>query len=437
MNKKYKDIIATDQTRCLAKWYRTNLRVYNGVSYSCHHCTPHSIDPEELKTNPSALTNTPAIRQIRQDMLDNKRPDECSYCWDKEDLGEVSDRFIKSDAMINAYNVDVDNTFASLDAAPKILDIAFDNVCNFKCSYCGPMNSSKWVDELKRHGAYKDDLIKMSHLGNYVETASKTILNREDNPYIDAFWEWWDNGLADSLERLTITGGEPLLSKHTFKVLERVLNDRSKMVININTNLCVPEQNFVKLIEFIKQMQAANMSLEISTSIESTGARAEYSRFGLDYEVFLRNMGTVLAFDNVTVAINMTNNALSFKDYPKIMEKLLGLAAHYRNFKISSNDVHFPSFLDLRILPLELRKQYVEQARPILDKYRNSTGMVDSYFNRMYRTLSFAESEREDITRQRQMFVAYIREYDNRRGTSFETVYPELTEYMKDWYEGK
>ena len=43
----------------------------------------------------------------------------------------------------------------------------------------------------------------------------------DHNPYVEAFWEWWPD-LYKDLHTFRITGGEPLLSKDTFKVLEYI-----------------------------------------------------------------------------------------------------------------------------------------------------------------------------------------------------------------------
>mgnify|MGYP003638973425 FL=1 len=221
-------------TFCLAKWHRTNLRLYNGSSYSCHHCVPHRTDPSELENNPGALTNTKKVKEYRQEMLDGKRPDECSYCWKKEDAGLVSDRLIKSRSFLES-GISIEKTASSLESFPTVLDIAFDNTCNFKCSYCGPENSSMWVEEIEQHGPYPTSYTKKP----IDRIKAEMIPNREVNPYINAFWKWWDEGLAEHLQRLTITGGEPLLSKHTWKVLDKVIAQNLKLVLNMSRKNCL------------------------------------------------------------------------------------------------------------------------------------------------------------------------------------------------------
>ena len=60
--------------------------------------------------------------------------------------------------------------------------------------------------------------------------------------------------------RVVITGGEPLLSKNTFKVLDYLIdNPQPHMEFNINSNLGVPKDildKFIEKISIIQDMKA-------------------------------------------------------------------------------------------------------------------------------------------------------------------------------------
>ena len=49
-----------------------------------------------VKKNPAALHNTAEKLEQRQQMLNGRKPDGCSYCWNIEDTGEMSDRHYRS-----------------------------------------------------------------------------------------------------------------------------------------------------------------------------------------------------------------------------------------------------------------------------------------------------------------------------------------------------
>jgi hypothetical protein len=81
---------------CLAKWQQVSLHLPTGLTNSCYHPPLHEIDATLLKDNPGALHNTPYKKEQRKIMLRNERPQECSYCWTQEDLGNLSDRHYRS-----------------------------------------------------------------------------------------------------------------------------------------------------------------------------------------------------------------------------------------------------------------------------------------------------------------------------------------------------
>lgn len=140
---------------CAAKWTQTTIHLQMGQTHSCHHPDTHLIPLSEIKTNFSALHNTSYKKEQRKMMLEGKRPPECQYCWNIEDLNteSVSDRYIKSATSWSLPYIDdiVDSSWDE-NINPKYLEISFNNTCNFKCSYCAPTISSKWMEEIKQFG---------------------------------------------------------------------------------------------------------------------------------------------------------------------------------------------------------------------------------------------------------------------------------------------
>ena len=81
---------------CLAKWKQVSLHLQTGMNNSCYHPPLHAIDPVEIQFHPGALHNTAHKKAQRQLMLKGERPAECSYCWNMEDQGKLSDRHYRS-----------------------------------------------------------------------------------------------------------------------------------------------------------------------------------------------------------------------------------------------------------------------------------------------------------------------------------------------------
>lgn len=250
---------------CAAKWLQVSLHLTNGRTHSCYHPPTHQINLEKLKETPSALHNTDIKFLERKQMLEGNRPSGCDYCWKIEDAGHISDRYYRSSEhwainhLENLRNLPFDHSIN-----PTYVEVNFNQTCNFKCSYCSPHLSSEWQNEIEKYGPYKIDdylhnqLSQLTELGLMpIETATK------DNPYIQAFWQWWPD-LYKDLKVFRMTGGEPLLDRNTFKVLDYVFDHPNKnLEISITSNLCPPRQDiFDKFLEKIKRFDRVNYQVE-------------------------------------------------------------------------------------------------------------------------------------------------------------------------------
>ena len=141
---------------CLAKWTQVTIHLSSGITHSCHHVGAHKIPLDELAKDPGALHNTSEKKLRRKEMLAGKRPTECDYCWRIEDnTNEYSDRILKSASSWSQVDKDkIKKSTGDENFYPRAVEISFSNVCNFKCSYCGPPFSSKWAEEIKQQVKY-------------------------------------------------------------------------------------------------------------------------------------------------------------------------------------------------------------------------------------------------------------------------------------------
>ena len=74
---------------CLAKWNQVSLHLPTGLNNSCYHPPLHKMEVGNIH-------NTQYKKEQRKKMLEGERPDECSYCWNIEDTGQLSDRHYRS-----------------------------------------------------------------------------------------------------------------------------------------------------------------------------------------------------------------------------------------------------------------------------------------------------------------------------------------------------
>lgn len=437
----------TSDTTCLAKWLQSSVYLMNGFTHSCHHPSTHKIDANLLKDKPSAIHNTKEKLEFREQMLRGEQPSDCTYCWNIENMGNdyISDRTYKSTDVEWAYN-NLDKVVASgvgEDINPSYLEVAFNNTCNMKCMYCTPDISSKWMEEVKQHGQYP------THFGvgniDWLEQIGKMpIPNREHNPYQEAFWEWWDE-LYQELAVFRITGGEPLLSKHTWRILEDIrLNPRKELVLAINTNMCVDDDLIDKLIYYYNEISPNIKEFQVYTSVEAKGKQAEYIRFGMDYDQFIRNCKKFLLSTGDTSRLHymITFNALSVTTFKGFLNDLWKMRVEFNpddalnRLPMMISYLRWPRFQDVRILPIDIKEKYFKEIYDfVMAHTRNSSPDLAGRFyleeiNQIERLHGYMKGDVDDPVLERNDFKMFFNEYDNRKGTNFTETFPELAE----WY---
>ena len=437
---------------CLAKWTQVTMHLQIGHTHSCHHPRTHQISLSELKRNPTALHNTRYKKLVRKEMLEGERPSECVYCWTVEDNSDrFSDRVFKSaENWSKPHYETIKNLNWREDFNPKYVEVSFSNACNFKCSYCGPAFSSKWMEEIEKHGAYPttDRFNDKSHL---ILENKVPILHSEHNPYVEAFWTWWPELYRD-LHTFRITGGEPLMSKDTWAVLDYIIeqkNPNKELKLAINSNLGVPDKLIDKFIEKIKRIEDEGRVSEfiIFTSVDTWGEQAEYIRNGLVFNKFWDNVNRVLTeCSRVNLTFMSTYNALSVPNYKKLINGLYELKTNYGNNDrywnsavfLDSSYLRYPQHQTVEILDYKWANEVFKQAQlmdflsaPIFNNQH--IGYSDVEIQKVKRIYDWMIGEKnpDNIFKQRYNFAKFIEEHDKRRGTDFVKVFPELADFYE------
>lgn len=458
MLNKMKEIehIFNSKSFCSAKWLQTTLYLQNGYNHSCHHPSPHKIPIEELRNNYKALHNTKFKISQRNLMLAGGKPEECSYCWNIENLNNnnISDRTYKTTDQIwsiphldkikpNDYSI-----------APSYLEVSFENTCNLKCGYCSPEISSKWLEEVKQYGPYPTSW-KTGNLDWLKQTDRMPINKKDYNPYVEAFWLWWPE-LYKSLDTFRITGGEPLLSKNAWKIFDFIKeNPKENLNLAINSNLSVPNKLIDKLIFNINHINDKIKSFTLYTSAEAFGDQCDYIRYGMNYDKFISNIEKVLKETNINVNFMITFNILSVTTFTKFLDDIIYLRNKYNindqfnRIPIMVSYLRWPKFLDVRILDDHnkeifadhLEKYYNEWNRDAWRKRKQLAKENKINFSengRFYleeidqfnRLIGYMKQPHENTDLERKNFKKFIKEYDRRKKLNFGKTFPELEEFM-------
>ena len=427
---------------CLAKWTQLTLNLQNGTAHSCHHPPVHQVPVDEIKLDPSSLHNSIFKKQQRKMMLEGGRPKECDYCWRVEDADPdaLSDRHLKSSfSWSNEHFDKIKNNPWDANFQPSYVEVSFGYACNFKCLYCSPAISSSWMQEVKQHGGFSttdnyNDIEWTKRIGRI------PIPEREYNPYVEAFWKWWPD-LYPALHTFRVTGGEPLMNKNTFKMMDWIIeNDKpnTNLLLGINSNFCVDDKLFNKFInQAHKVLQSKKVrKLEIYTSAEAQGEKAEYIRTGFEYKKFFNNMDRVLNefkdYENFVVTLMCTFNALSVSSFKNYLQDLVALRKKYGRdcMYIDIPYLRYPEMMDIKILDSSF-EHYITDTISYMQSAEADNLMHESETAKLKRILEYWRSVRDkDQAGHRSNFKVYAKELDSRRNTDFLKVFPEYS----GWY---
>lgn len=144
-------------------------------------------------------------------------------------------------------------------AGLQYVDIRNTNLCNLKCRTCGPHYSNKWGDEF-----------------GYANSIRKQDISK-----------YLPNLLTDDLHWMYFTGGEPMISRDHWDILEQLIaSDRAKNIrLMYNTNLTTLKFKDKDIVSIWKQFK----QVQINCSLDAAGPEINYIRSGSDWTEIKQN----------------------------------------------------------------------------------------------------------------------------------------------------
>jgi len=427
---------------CLAKWFNVSIHIPTGRTHSCYHPPSHEIPLKEIQEDPGALHNTKHKKQQRAKMLDGQRPKECEFCWALEDQGNMSDRAYRSkDVYKPGLIEEAIKQGATGNPTPRYVEVNFNQACNLKCAYCSPHLSTEWYKEVKKFGSYKLADSQHNH-PHYVESLG--IDNSPNNPYVQAFWDWFPE-IYPTLQTFRMTGGEPLMDKNTFKVFDYVKkNPKKDLQLSITSNCCPPGDQWQKFIDDLKDItdKDAIDHFMLFCSLDSWGEQAEYIRNGLDFDVLYKNVTQFLRESNKhSLTFIVTANILSLPNWLEYIKQIHKLRQEFNTDRqliwFDTPMLHDPKWMSMKLAskemlqPLQDSINYMESnPETALNRFK---GFKDFEVDKVRRLLEWAQ-EKLNIQEQAiamKNFDLYFTEHDRRRNTNIEKTFPELKDFIQ------
>ncbi len=343
---------------CFAKWQQILLNLHVGTSASC--ClTPMRPLPEGVEEHTDLFHSGPLQLEERALLWKGERPASCAACWEPEGRGLVSDRLIRSGAKWAhepAATLDATN-YLDPSHPPSYLEVGFSSLCQLSCGYCSSEISSGVEKEVARWGVAPD------RTGHHLRSrGTRVYRDDEENPRITGFFKWLPR-IYKGLHVLRLTGGEPLLSRHSATLFSWIKeNPNPSMDLQINSNLAMPEKALAAMGEKLKAIPRSHYrELWIITSLDGWGPASESMRHGLSLERWERNLRWIrAAFPEAKIRITTTVNAFSLHETRALLAKTREFkrdAASDDQLMLTAYPLVTPAFMSLRGCPPSWREE--------------------------------------------------------------------------------
>lgn len=390
------------ETICTIPWNHMAI-MQNGEYGICCQCiytaggrmitdnTPENI----LQTDIDSVRNHPTIVDLRRSMLAGEKHNLCKLCWDEEALGLQSKRIGHQLLYPKTTQKIVDSTDRSgvidTETFPlEYLDLRLGNLCNLKCRSCGAGDSSLWVEDVYNLGQKEFRIFGMPNSFEIVNVNGVIKINSEQYQYYNT--EQFKTAIEKSLPNVTriyFTGGEPLLNKKHYEILDYCIENNlaKNIVVEYNTNGTTLNPNLLSQWSHFHHVL-------ICFSIDAMGQLAHYVRYPSKWDVVEKNMRLIdkCELNNITCTTNFTASMLNIKHLPEMTEWFY--EQNWRKFHnvLTWHRLVGPNWLNIQVLPAEVKQQI--------------TNLYEEYYER---------SKIPNIKQHIQPLIEYMNERDSTR----------------------
>jgi MoaA/NifB/PqqE/SkfB family radical SAM enzyme len=399
-----KDFLLNDsKVFCMFPWLHLNATPKGDV-YPC--CSNDYTQPVgNTKDNSlEEIFNSPKMKELRCDMLNERKNNICDFCYKHEEAGPYSFRNYSKEQFAHRFDEIVPTTQAdgTVDEFKMhYFDIRFSNICNFKCRTCGSEFSSKWGEEMRKN--YDPTHPIVIHVDDNKGTVLDEVLTH-----------------IEHIDLAYFAGGEPLITDEHYVMLEEMIRKgRTDITLRYNTNASNIKYKKHDVLELWKHFN----KVELSCSIDHYGERAEYMRKGTDWGKVEENL---LIFRDLDYISFQMNTVFSIFNYSTIAEfyqylkdkNIVRTEDWYHSLYLA---VH-PNYYCAKTLPRELKEEAAKKALAWADANQNDKTCIP---NLMRDAVNFA-NERDQWADYKDDFLMHTGSGDRIRDENFWKTFPEL-----------
>jgi len=321
------------ETICVNPWVNLEIREQGNLAPCCLYKFDNDYPDPNLK---DISVKNIDHSSLKQQLLEGKKPEGCSKCWESESNNITSKRL--SDAYLfkdKIYDIDYNDTITNKLAR---LDIKISRTCNLSCRMCTPYVSSKWAQEVsqnrKSYPQYKDYTYTKKE---WTDTKGSVV--------------WKElNDISEHLSYITFSGGEPLLDKTHNRMLQYFIDNKTSKNIKLhyNTNATIFATKLLPLWHCFKEVA-------LTFSIDNTGEKFEYERYGVSWKTVVDTIENYNKIKNTSFVFNVwsTVSVLNILDSYTLFQ----FCKQY-NLPVLFNALDSPRQLNIRLFN-EYQKKYI------------------------------------------------------------------------------
>jgi len=369
---------------------------------------------QELKE----IWNSPGMRQLRLNMLAGKPSPSCRDCYERERSGLFSPRqSANKDYGAHRMRADQTNPDGSLDSFRlAYLDIRFSNECNFRCRICGPWFSTSWYAESRKTAEWDERTRQKPFREVLRPSGDAESLWRQIEPHLDG------------LDEVYFAGGEPLIMKEHYRVVE-ALAERGLFHVRLrySTNFSVTSLGGKDVLP----LWAKFKDVLVAASLDGSGPRGEYLRKGQNWEQTLENRRRMMrTCPNARFMLSPTLclfNALHLPDlqWDLLEQGLVEPEGWHMNMLLHPDEYR------IQVLPGDFKAAVERKYREHTARLSRRWGARAEWPVRTFNdALNFMAAE--DLSALLPRFREQTRRLDELRGESFRDTFPELAGLAAD-----
>lgn len=384
-------------------------------------CIADSDQPfGDLKKNSiEEVWNSDKYKELRLAMVEGKKLDCCRRCYELEDstwiwtLRKNSNEWFGDKHFDLVEKMSADGSLTEMRMA--YMDVRFSNICNMKCRTCGPELSSLHAQE---HG----ELYGKHEVAKMLNNNGSTIVNiaKENN-----YWEQLQKYLPD-VEEVYWAGGEPLITNEHYKILDHwIATGKTDVRLRYTTNFSNMRYKTKSIYSYWEQFK----DVQVSASLDANGKRAEFMRYGTDWEQIERNRIEMLervphVHFEITPTISLYN-VWNFPDFHMdwVERGLVDID------KCRLNMLTGPDFMRVDYIPerfkQELRAKYIDYKKWAYEKVGGDPHLVREVLGHIDSVLQFMNMGEYNPKKLREFFDKN-HTLDQHRKEDFWAVFPEL-----------